>query len=48
MSTTAQIGEDLAELTTNIAEIRASLRVMVWMSGFTLAIVVVLTWRAFQ
>ena len=48
MSTMAQIREDLAELTTNLAEIRASLRVMVWMSGFTLAFVVALTWRAFQ
>ena len=33
---------------TDIAEIKASLLLLKWMVGFTLAFVVALTWRAFQ
>ena len=33
---------------TDIAEIKASLLLLKWMVGFTLAFVVALTWRVFQ
>ena len=33
---------------TDIAEIKASLLLLRWMAGFTLAFVVALTWRAFR
>ena len=43
-----EIRESLAHIKVNMADIRASLRVMQWMFGFTLAFVVALTWRVFQ
>lgn len=37
-----------ARYDTDFAEIKASLLVLKWMTGFILAFVAALTWRAFQ
>ena len=39
---------DIGDIKTSLADIKASLRIIQWMFGFTLAFVVALTWRAFQ
>ena len=44
----AQYDRDISDIRTSLADIKASLRVIQWMFGFTLAFVVALTWRAFQ
>ncbi|MDE0058054.1 MAG: hypothetical protein OXI22_03855 [Defluviicoccus sp.] len=40
--------KSVARYDTDIAEIKASLLVLKWMTGFILAFVAALTWRAFQ
>ena len=42
------IRTSLADMKTTMADILASLRVMQWMFGFTLAFVAALTWRVFR
>ena len=44
----AQYDNDIGEIKTSLADIKASLRIIRWMSGFTLAFVVALTWQAFR
>ena len=39
---------DIGDIRTSLADIKASLRVIQWMLGFTLAFVIALTWRVFQ
>lgn len=43
-----EAAKSVARYDTDIAEIKASLLLLRWMAGFTLAFVVALTWRAFQ
>lgn len=43
-----EAAKSVAQYDTDIAEIKASLLVLKWMTGFILAFVVALTWRAFQ
>ena len=38
----------IGHIETTLADIKASLRIIQWMFGFTLAFVVALTWRVFQ
>ena len=47
MSTT-KAAKCVARYDNDIAEIKASLLVLKWMTGFILAFVVALAWRAFQ
>ena len=47
MSTT-KAAKSVAQYDTDIAEIKASLLVLKWMTGFVLAFVAALAWRAFQ
>ena len=44
----AQYDTDISDIRPSLADIKASLRIIQWMFGFTLAFVVALTWRAFQ
>ena len=44
----AQYDRDIGEIKTSLSDIKATLRIIQWMFGFTLAFVVALTWRAFQ
>ena len=44
----AQYDSDIGEIKTSLADIKATLRTIQWMFGFTLAFVVALTWRAFR
>ena len=45
----AQYDSDIGDIKTSLADIKASLRIILkWMFGFTLAFVVALAWRAFQ
>lgn len=43
-----EAAKSVARYDTDIAEIKASLLLLKWMVGFTLAFVVALTWRVFQ
>ena len=43
-----EAAKSVAQDDTDIAEIKASLLVLKWMSGFILAFVVALAWRVFQ
>ena len=43
-----EAAKSVAQYDTDSAEIKASLLVLKWMTGFTLAFVAALTWRAFQ
>ena len=43
-----EAAKSVAQYDTDIAEIKASLLVLKWMSGFILAFVVALAWRVFQ
>lgn len=43
-----EAAKSVAQYDTDIAEIKASLLVLKWMTGFVLAFVVTLTWRVFQ
>lgn len=43
-----EAANSVARNDTDITEIKASLLLLKWMVGFTLAFVVALTWRAFQ
>ncbi|MCY4548652.1 MAG: hypothetical protein OXC28_09820 [Defluviicoccus sp.] len=43
-----EAAKSVAQYDTDIAEIKASLLVLKWMTGFVLAFVAALTWRAFQ
>ena len=43
-----EAAKSVAQYDTDIAEIKASLLVLKWMTGFILAFVVALTWRTFQ
>ena len=43
-----EAAKSVARYDTDIAEIKASLLLLKWMVGFTLAFVVALAWRAFQ
>ena len=43
-----EAANSVARYDTDIAEIKASLLLLNWMVGFTLAFVVALTWRVFQ
>ena len=43
-----EAAKSVARYDTDIAEIKASLLVLKWMSGFILAFVVALAWRVFQ
>ena len=43
-----EAAKSVAQYDTDIAEIKASLLVLKWMTGFILAFVAALTWRAFQ
>ena len=43
-----EAAKSVARHDTDIAEIKASLMLLKWMVGFTLAFVVALTWRVFQ
>jgi len=45
---TREAAKSVARYDTDIAEIKASLLLLKWMVGFTLAFVVALTWRVFQ
>ena len=42
-----EAAESVAQYDSDIAEIKASLLLLKWMVGFTLAFVVALAWRAF-
>ena len=44
----AQYNTDIGHIKTSLADIKASLRVIQWMFGFTPAFVVALTWPVFQ
>ena len=44
----AQYDSDIGHIKTSLADIKASLRIIQWMFGFTLAFVVALAWRVFQ
>ena len=44
----ARYDSDMGDIKTSLADIKASLRIIQWMFGFTLAFVVALTWRVFQ
>ena len=44
----AQYDSGIGDIKTSLVEIKASLRIIQWMFGFTLAFVVALTWRVFQ
>ena len=43
-----EAAKSVAQHDTDIAEIKASLLLLKWMSGFILAFVVALAWRVFQ
>ena len=43
-----EAAKSVARYDTDIAEIKAGLLVLKWMTGFILAFVVALTWRVFQ
>ena len=43
-----EAAKSVARSDTDIAEIKASLLLLKWLVGFTLAFVVALAWRAFQ
>ena len=43
-----EAAKSVAQYDTDIAEIKASLLVLKWMSGFILAFVAALAWRVFQ
>ena len=43
-----EAAKSVARYDTDIAEIKASLLVLKWMTGFILAFVVALAWRVFQ
>ena len=43
----AQYDHDIGEIKTSLADIKAGLRIIQWMFGFTLAFVVALTWQVF-
>ena len=43
-----EAAKSVARHNTDITEIKASLLLLKWMVGFTLAFVVALTWRVFQ
>ena len=43
-----EAAKSVARYDTDIAEIKASLLLLKWMAGFTLAFVVALAWRVFQ
>jgi len=43
-----EAAKSVARYDTDIAEIKASLLLLKWMSGFILAFVVALAWRVFQ
>ena len=43
-----EAAKSVARYDTDIPEIKASLLLLKWMVGFTLAFVVALTWRVFQ
>ena len=43
-----EAAKSVAPCDTGIAEIKASLPVLKWMTGFVLAFVAALSWRAFQ
>ena len=43
-----EAAKSVARSDTDIAEIKASLLVLKWMTGFVLAFVVALAWRVFQ
>ena len=43
-----EAAKSVAQYDTDTAEIKASLLVLKWMSGFILAFVVALAWRVFQ
>ena len=43
-----QYDRDIGDIRTSLVDIKASLRIIQWMFGFTLAFVVALTWRVFQ
>ena len=43
-----EAAKSVAQYDTDIAEIKPSLLVLKWMTGFVLAFVAALTWRAFQ
>ena len=44
----SEAAKSVARYDTDIAEIKASLLLLEWMVGVTLAFVVALAWRAFQ
>ena len=44
----ARYDTDIGDIKTNLADIRASLRIIQWMFGFTLAFIMAVTWRVFQ
>ena len=44
----ARYDSDIGDIKTGLADIKASLRIIQWMFGFTLAFVVALTWQAFR
>ena len=44
----AQHDSEIGEIKASLSDIKASLRIIQWMFGFTLAFVVALTWRVFQ
>ena len=44
----ARYDTDISDIRPSLADINASLRIIQWMFGFTLAFVVALTWSAFQ
>lgn len=44
----ARYDSDMGHVKTSLVDIEASLRIIRWMFGFTLAFVVALTWRVFR
>ena len=44
----ARYDSDIGDIKPSLADIKASLLLLKWMVGFTLAFVVALTWRVFQ
>ena len=48
MTAMDDIRGNLRDISEDLTAIRASVRCVRWMSGLTLAFMIVLTWRAFQ